>query len=214
MKGDDTLHERYRDTVKISFPSPVSAAYEEYKVRPYDFCFLFDAQNADGGKLNSYEQYLDHAANCIYAQSIGPMNKRSSSSEDNTIRKLAKERRRNRYAGAGASMLIYPFEDIRKFIALKWAESCISKEWMLFDNLYKELRKENDLKREEGLVVIEHLSLLLCPSNRICGKTRPLAKAIIKSTGVYSKGVTRTKTNGKNMSRQSCKNGKRCQGQL
>ena len=80
----------------MQFPRAASAGYEEYDVRPYDFCLLFDAQNADGSKLNSFDQYLDHAANCIYAQSIGPMNKRSNSSEDNTIRKLAKERGRNR----------------------------------------------------------------------------------------------------------------------
>lgn len=196
MKGDGTLkklHKRYQDTVKIEFPSPVSAEYEEYNVSPYDFCFLFDAQNAEGSKLNSYEQYLDHAANCIYAQSIGPMNKRSSSSEDNTIRMLAKELGRNRYAGAGASMLIYPFEDIRKFIALKWAESCISKEWMLFDNLYKELRKENDLKREEGLVVIEQSlsSFYVHQIDSLAKHDHPFAKAIKKSTGIY-KGVTKT----------------------
>ena len=102
MKGDKTLPPKYENTVRIEFPRVASEGYEEYDVRPYDFCFLFDAQNAEGGKLNSFDQYLDHAANCIYAQSIGPMNKRSNSSEDNTIRKLAKERGRNRYAGAGA----------------------------------------------------------------------------------------------------------------
>lgn len=122
MKGDATLHERYSNSVRMQFPRAASNGYEEYDVRPYDFCFLFDAQNAEGGKLNSFDQYLDHAANCIYAQSIGPMNKRSNSSEDNTIRKLAKERGRNRYAGAGASMLVYPFEDIRTLIALKWTK--------------------------------------------------------------------------------------------
>ena len=59
------------------------------------------------------------------------MNKRSNSSEDNTIRKLAKERGRNRYAGAGASMLVYPFEDIRTLIALKWTKQCVSKQWIV-----------------------------------------------------------------------------------
>ena len=71
MKGDATLHERYKDSVRMQFPRAASAGYEEYDVRPYDFCFLFDAQNADGSKLNSFDQYLEHAANCIYAQS-GP----------------------------------------------------------------------------------------------------------------------------------------------
>lgn len=194
MKGDATLHERYAGSVRMQFPRAASAGYEEYDVRPYDFCFLFDAQNAEGSKLNSFDQYLDHAANCIYAQSIGPMNKRSNSSEDNTIRKLAKERGRNRYAGAGASMLIYPFEDIRTLIALRWARQCVSKQWMVYDNLYKEMCKENDLKREQGLNAKEQ-PLSAFYANQVESAAKhddPFAKAIIKSTGKYTNGVTRT----------------------
>ena len=106
MKGDETLPEKYEKTVKLEFPRVGSNDVEEYNVRPYDFCFLFDAQNTEGKKLNSFNQYLDHAANCIYSQSIGPMNKRSNSSEDNTIRELCAERGRNRYAGAGSARTI------------------------------------------------------------------------------------------------------------
>ncbi len=151
MKGDATLPERYQGSVKMEFPRAASDGYEEYSIRPYDFCFLFDAQNADGGKLNSFSQYLDHAANCIYAQSIGPMNKRSNSSEDNTIRKLAKERGRNRYAGAGASILLYPFEDVKKYIALQWAKESVSKQWLVFDKEYYSLCEENKKREEEGV---------------------------------------------------------------
>lgn len=152
MKGDNTLHERYKDTVVMKFPRMGISGYEEYAVRPYDFCFLFDAQNADGGKLNSFEDYLEHAATCIYAQSMSPMNKRSNSSEDNTIRKLANQRGRNRYAGAGASMLVYPFEDIRSFIALKWAKQSVSAQWLVFDNMYRDICAENARKMESGIM--------------------------------------------------------------
>lgn len=151
MKGDATLPERYYDSVKMQFPRAASEGFEEYDVRPYDFCFLFDAQNADGGKLNSFSQYLDHAANCIYAQSIGPMNKRSNSSEDNTIRRLAKERGRNRYAGAGASILLYPFEDVKKYIALQWAKESISKQWLVYDKEFYALCEENKKREEDGV---------------------------------------------------------------
>lgn len=193
MKGDATLHERYASSVRIQFPQAASTGYEEYDVRPYDFCFLFDAQNADGSKLNSFDQYLDHAANCIYAQSIGPMNKRSNSSEDNTIRRLAKERGRNRYAGAGASMLIYPFEDIRTLIALKWAKQCVSKQWMVYDDLYKDMRKEMEQQKEHGLSVKEQ-SLSAFYANQIESDAKhevPFATAIVRSTGKYTNGVTR-----------------------
>lgn len=193
MKGDATLPERYADSVRMLFPRAASDGYEEYSVRPYDYCFLFDAQNADGSKLNSFDQYLDHAANCIYAQSIGPMNKRSNSSEDNTIRKLAKERGRNRYAGAGVSMLIYPFEDIRTFIALKWAKQSVSRQWLVYDNLYKELCKENEKKREQGLSATEQTlsSFYMQQVEADAKHDDPFAKAIYRASGNYSNGVTR-----------------------
>lgn len=194
MKGDDTLKPKYRNSVKIDFPRAASEGYEEYNVRPYDFCFLFDAQNAEGSKLNSFDQYLDHAANCIYSQSIGPMNKRSNSSEDNTIRKLAKERGRNRYAGAGVSMIIYPFEDIKKFIALKWAKQCISDQWLMYDNRYKEICKENAIKREQGLFAQDQTltDYYMAQIETDGSHDNPFAKSIIKSTGMYENGVTRT----------------------
>ena len=194
MRGDATLPERYKNSVRMQFPRVAAEGYEEYDVRPYDFCFLFDAQNADGSKLNSFDQYLDHAANCIFAQSIGPMNKRSNSSEDNTIRKLAKERGRNRYAGAGASMLIYPFEDIRNLIALKWARQCVSKLWLTYDNRYKEMCKENEQQREEGLSTKEQpLSTFYAKQVETDAQhDNAFAKAIVRASGRYQNGVTRT----------------------
>ena len=150
MKGDDTLPESYEKSVKVEFPRVGSNEVEEYPIRPYDFCFLFDAQNTEGKKLNSFNQYLDHAASCIYSQSIGPTNKRSNSSEDNTIRELCAERGRNRYAGAGSAMLIYPFEDVKEYISLNWAKECVSKQWLVFDNMYKEQCRANAEMRAQG----------------------------------------------------------------
>ncbi len=194
MKNDDTLHERYKDSVAIHFPKVASEGYEEYDVRPYDFCFLFDAQNAEGGKLNSFDQYLDHAANCIYAQSIGPMNKRSNSSEDNTIRKLAKEHGRNRYAGAGVSMLVYPFEDIKKLFALKWAKQSVSSLWLKYDNLYKEYVKDRASLREEGLSIGDNQTLAEYYVSQVESDNAadvPFARAIYVASGNYRNGVTR-----------------------
>ena len=151
MKGDGTLPEQYEDTFKLEFPRIGSEEFEEYNIRPYDFCFLFDAQNTNDLNLNDFNQYLDHAANCIYSQSIGPINKRSNSSEDNTIRKLCAERGRNRYAGAGCSMLVYPVDDIQKYVALKWANDCISDEWLKFDKLFIKKRHEFNERKKRGI---------------------------------------------------------------
>lgn len=193
MKGDHTLDKRYENSVKLLFPKTASAGYEEYDVRPYDFCFLFDAQNAEGSKLNSFEQYLDHAANCIYSQSIGPMNKRSNSSEDNTIRALAKEFGRNRYAGAGASRLVYPFEDILSLIAMDWTRQAVSRKWLMYDQRFREQVEENRAFREQGLAVAEATFESFYTTQIETGLNHGdnFAKAIHVASGYYKNGVTR-----------------------
>lgn len=194
MKGDSTLDDKYMDSVKIEFPRVGSAEFEEYNIRPYDFCFLFDAQNTEGKKLNNFNQYLDHAANCIYAQSIGPMNKRSNSSEDNTIRELCREQGRNRYAGAGSSMLIYPFEDVKEYIALKWTQECVSKQWMMFDDMYKEKCIANSEMRANGYSVkdADPSQDYIESIDQLSKQKNPFALSIVNSCTIFDdSGLTR-----------------------
>lgn len=194
MRGDSTLPEKFKDSVKMEFPIAGTDEFEEYNVRPYDFCFLFDAQNADGKTLNSFDKYLEHAANCIYSQSIGPMNKRSNSSEDNTIRKLVAERGRNRYAGAGSSILIYPYEDVKEYIALNWTENCVSRQWLRFDEEYKKQLKENAKRRNAGTftVDIDRAQNYIQVVNSLDSQNDPFAKVITNECSVYDdKGIMR-----------------------
>jgi hypothetical protein len=150
LKADDNLDKRYKNKVHLAFPKVGSNEFEEYDVLPMDFCFMFDAQNIEGKKLTSTEQYLQHAATCIYAQSIGPMNTRSNSSEDNVIRTLVSGQSRNRYAGAGASEIVYPSGHILNYIALKWAAQTVTGTWTIFDKAFKEKSKENNKAKMKG----------------------------------------------------------------
>jgi len=151
LKADGNLPERYKDKVKLEFPKIGTDKFEEYDVLPMDFCFMFDAQSIREGKLNSTQQYIQHAATCIYAQSIGPMNSKSNSQEDNVIRTLVSGQSRNRYAGAGASELNYPSSHILEYIALKWASQTVTNTWTMFDRVYKNRSRENNRARMKGL---------------------------------------------------------------
>lgn len=159
MKGDSTLDKEYKDSVKIEFPKVANEGSEEYNVRPYDFCFLFDGQNSNGNTLNSHSEYLDHAAYCIYQQSAGPINKRVNSSEDNTVRSLCAENGRNRYAGVGCSTMLYPVEDVTRYISLNWANECLSNRWLQYDNDFAAKIKKDSEERDKGMSV---------PDTRLC----------------------------------------------
>lgn len=187
MKGDGTLPEKYEQTARIEFPRVGSHEFDEYHVRPYDYCFLFDAQNTSGRKLNDFNQYLDHAANCIYSQSIGPMNKRSNSSEDNTIRELCAQRGRNRYAGAGCSMLVYPVEDVKEYVALKWTQQTVSEQWLKFDRMYLEKVKSVATMRNQGLSVrdISAAQDYIQTVEALCAQKDPFAVSIVDQCALF-----------------------------
>jgi len=149
MKADNTLPSEYRDLV-FEFPKVGADGVDVISAMPYDFCFLFDANNTTGAGLDSFASYQDHAATCIYTQSLGPMSKKSNSREDNVLREVIKNDGRNRYAGAGASRLVYPWLHLRDFVAFKWADQALSSQWLTFDDQIKELREALVKQREQG----------------------------------------------------------------
>lgn len=149
MKGDNTLPEQYRG-LEFEFPRIGADGVEVVNAMPYDFCFLFDAKNKQSAGLDSFDAYLDHAATCIYTQSIGPMSKKSNSREDNVLREVIKNDGRNRYAGAGASRMVYPWQHVRDVTGFTWANAALSGQWLQFDRQFYELQAATLQQREAG----------------------------------------------------------------
>lgn len=152
MKADNTLPPEYHD-LAFEFPTVGSDGVTVVNAMPYDFCFLFDANNTSGGALDSFASYKDHAATCLYTQSLGPMSKRSNSREDNVLREVIKHDGRNRYAGAGASRMVYPWKHLRDYVAYKWADQALSSQWLTFDNQIRERKEALTKQREQGFAV-------------------------------------------------------------
>lgn len=152
MKADNTLPPEYQN-LAFEFPSVGSDGITIVNAMPYDFCFLFDANNTSGGALDSFASYKDHAATCIYTQSLGPMSKKSNSREDNVLREVIKHDGRNRYAGAGASRLVYPWKHLRDYVAYMWADQALSSQWLTFDNQIRQRRDALAKQREQGFAV-------------------------------------------------------------
>lgn len=130
MKGSgffDTVPElqRYKD-LSISIPN-ASSGDENISNLPFDFCFLMDRTDSNAGNMTTLPQYIDYASQSIYEQNIGPMHTKASSVEDNILKLCINPDKlgRCRFAGAGASVLRYPYEDIRNYIALNWTRSSI-----------------------------------------------------------------------------------------
>lgn len=154
MKGSgccdsDKSLERYKN-LKLELPHAGTADNATFDLLPLDFCFLFDAQNMDGSKLTSASKYFEHAANCIYAQSIGPTQSKAFSGEDNTIREMCYSRGRNRYCGAGTAIVEYPYLSVRDYIAYKWSLDRINGGWTHCDKEYDQQMREYNQHRMMG----------------------------------------------------------------
>lgn len=179
MKADNTLPPEYRDLV-FEFPKVGADGVDVINAMPYDFCFLFDANNTSGAGLDSFASYQDHAATCIYTQSLGPMSKKSNSREDNVLREVIKNDGRNRYAGAGASRLVYPWLHLRDYVAFKWADQALSSQWLTFDDQIKELREALTKQREQGFAAqdLDQGRTFIDLVDTGAGNKDPFAKAI------------------------------------
>ncbi|MDR0405371.1 MAG: tubulin-like doman-containing protein, partial [Clostridiales bacterium] len=121
-----------------------AGVYETLNTLPFDFCFLLDRVDANQGNMETLDDYLNFAAQSLYELSVGPMQKAISSQEDNIIKEIAKKDNlgRNRFAGAGASVLRYPYESVVDYIAFTRAIDKIGeneeKSWLRYDLKFKE----------------------------------------------------------------------------
>lgn len=145
--GDDELS-RYRN-LHIDFAVPGTDELKSLSLLPFDFCFLMDGQNAEDTTMISLDQYKAQAAQALYEQNIGPMQKNAFSVEDNIIKEMSNPGNfgRNRFGGIGAGVVRYPYEEIADYIAYGWAKDSVGGEgeaakWCKYDNAYEVAKRE------------------------------------------------------------------------
>ena len=144
---------RYLD-LHVEVPN-AAGGVDRLTTSPFDFCFLFERTDANTTKMDGIGQYRSYAAHSIYEQSIGAMSAKASSKEDNIHKEFLDEKKlsRNRFGGAGASIIRYPYEHIRDYVAYEWIEKqmighssaemnsddmkkAITNSWLVYDNDY------------------------------------------------------------------------------
>lgn len=139
--------ERYKD-LYIEVPT-TSGKTEKLENLPFDFCFLLDRVAQSEESMQTLEQYKEFAAQSLYEQNIGPMQRNAFSMEDNIIKEFANGDNlgRNRFGGIGAAVLRYPYEDVIDYIAYGRAIEKIGDgesvgNWLKYDQKYKEAMAE------------------------------------------------------------------------
>lgn len=122
----------------------------------YEYCYMFGMTNRRGHTVHSFEDLKDLVANAVYMQACSPMHDMNSSLEDNTIKHLVQLAQRNqegflrRFGGIGCGELVYPYEKLKQYLAMRWAEDMIEERWQIYDTIFFELRREQEQKRRQG----------------------------------------------------------------
>ena len=144
--------ERYAD-LHIDVPTTTNGV-DRLEGLPFDFCFLLDRVDQSQESMQTLEQYKEFAAQSLYEQNIGPMEKDAFGIEDNIIKEFANGDNlgRNRFGGIGASVLRYPYEEIVEYVACARAISCIGDgetvgEWLKYDQAFEKEKAEFKKKR-------------------------------------------------------------------
>lgn len=150
--------QRYRN-MHIDFSMPTTDELKSLDLLPFDFCFLFDGQNAEDNTLTSTKQYKEQAAQALYEQNIGPMQEGAFSIEDNIIKEISNKGNygRNRFGGIGAGLLRYPYPQIVDYVAYQWAIDRIGGQgeaasWTKYDRTFDIKRKD---AKKKGLSASE-----------------------------------------------------------
>ena len=149
---------RYLD-LNVEVPNAVGGI-EKLTCSPFDFCFLFDRTDENVSNMASLDQYRSYAAHSIYEQCIGPMSNSAASKEDNIHKEFLDDQKlsRNRFGGAGAAVVRYPYEQIRDYIAYDWIEkqlvgissenateeqrkAMVANSWLVYDKDFYEREK-------------------------------------------------------------------------
>lgn len=161
--GATEYEPRLRRYARLGIMLPTTGGADEWISNlPFDFCFLFDKTDSNQKNMDQLTQYYDYIAQSIYEQNIGPMKSASTSKEDNIVKEFINPEKlgRCRFGGAGASVIRYPYKEIREYLAYNWAQNSIlgvssvdklsereldeayKKSWMIYDVMYdKELRE-------------------------------------------------------------------------
>ena len=144
--------ERYKD-LYIDVPTTTNGV-DRLEGLPFDFCFLLDRVDKSQESMETLDQYKEFAAQSLYEQNIGPMQKDAFGIEDNIIKEFANGDNlgRNRFGGIGASVLKYPYEDIVEYVAYSRAISCIGDgetvgEWLKYDKAFEKEKAEFKKRR-------------------------------------------------------------------
>ena len=155
MRLADGDNARYQN-LGIHIPDGESYEYQKYMDSSYEYCYLFGMINDEKNGLHSFEDLKNQVAMAVYLQACSPIHNRNNSREDNTLkfliqRMIAKgSNKLSRFGSIGCGELVYPYDILRRYYAIRRAVTVMERQWQVYDEIYQKKDMEQYKRRKEG----------------------------------------------------------------
>lgn len=142
--------------------------------KPYDFIFFIDDLNSNRNQLSFNEEYYQQMAEITYVQVYSPAAPGTDSDEDNLIETQMELDGEAMYGSAGASRLVYPYDDVLENLSIQYATGLIRERWAAFDKYFRDSLKDAQARRksdrsvslpDRGQTFVEQMDRFLEDSN-------------------------------------------------
>jgi hypothetical protein len=129
-------------------PNSKDAALVGSGPSPYETVFLVDHINSNGQSMNTAGNYVQQAIDAIHLQLLSPLQGKLNGQANNNVRAIDNTQGRGRYASMGTATLRFPYEDIVRYLALRWAAYGLDDQWLVIDRQWRKEVEEATRKRE------------------------------------------------------------------
>ncbi len=157
-------------------------------VQLYDSIQLIGYKNnaIPGQNLRNFNDYIAQAIDSVYITLFTSVGDRILSTEDNFLINQVRAAGLARYGSIGVATLEYPYEEILKYCALRWATDTISGAWLKIDELFNRERDKYLKDVKSGLALGEppdlkrrYVELLALEGDPVKGKNRFLKRCYL-----------------------------------
>lgn len=159
VSGDCGIESGYGKFINISidtrsegylFNSKDQKFSKDYNTKPFDLLYFVDLANRDGGILGDLSHYYKTMADVAYARLYSEMEYVIRSDESNELSSRAKNPTAI-YGSAGYARIIYPYEDILRYLAEAKTFEELDTKWFLMETKWNNyMTKQRKIANASG----------------------------------------------------------------